>query len=94
MLEFFSLCMGLMLLVTLTLHEKKVKPETELKKRFPFYVVCWALNESMAVIAFSAVFLSQTENVFIYAMNFILGITGNLIMFPKEHDIQKNVSTI
>lgn len=83
-LEIVALSSGLMLLVTLWIHEKKVKPEPEMNKRFTWYVMCWALNETMVVIAFAATFISENGNAFIYVTNFILALMGNLIMFPKE----------
>ncbi len=83
-LELVALTMGLMLFVTLWIHEKKVKPEPDMSKRFTYYVMCWALNEAMVVMAFGAIITSENGNGFVYVTNFILALTGNLIMFPKE----------
>lgn len=85
MLEILALGMGLILIVTLWIHEKKVKPEPDMNKRFPFYVICWALNEVMVVVAFAAIIGSENGNGFVYVTNFILALLGNLIMFPVKH---------
>lgn len=83
-LEIAALSTGMMLFVTLWIHEKKVKPEPQMNKRFTYYVMCWALNEVMVVVAFAAIITSENGNGFVYVTNFILALLGNLIMFPKE----------
>ncbi len=83
-IEIIALSMGSILFLTFWIHEKKVKTESDVSKRFPFYVICYALNEVMVVVAFAATFTSDSGNGFLYVVNFILAITGNLIMFPVE----------
>lgn len=85
LLEIAALAMGLLLFVTLIIHEKKIRPEPDMQKRFPLYVVCWAVNELIVVVAFVALFTSGTGNGFIYLANFTLALTGNLIMLPKKY---------
>ncbi len=82
-LEAMALCFGTLLLATYVLHEKKIVPEENLTKRFPTYVICWALHESMVVVAFAAVFTSADKNLFVYAVNLLLALVGNALTFPR-----------
>lgn len=93
LLEIIALCLGMLLFVTFWIHEKKVKPEPDTNKRFPFYVMCWALNETMVVVAFAAIMTSENGNSFIYIVNFLLALIGNLIMFPVEAAAGKSVNS-
>lgn len=92
-LEIVALGLGLLLFVTLWIHEKKVKAQSDMNKRFPLYVMCWALNEAMVVVAFAAIIISENGNGFIYVVNFLLALCGNLIMFPVEAPAGKSVNT-
>jgi hypothetical protein len=83
-LELIALGMGPLILLTLGFHEKLIKPETDMKKRIPLYIVGWILNEVIAIIAFTAVVTSNTGNGFVYLMNTLLVLAANLIMYPRE----------
>lgn len=83
-LEMVSLSFGALLLATVFIHEKLIRPETEFQKKFVKYVICWALHESILLMGFVASFIAETDNIFFYAVNLSLALTGNLLMFPKE----------
>lgn len=80
-IEIIALCSTLLLFVTFNIHEKKVKPISSMEKRFPYYVVCWALHETIVVIAFVAVFLGG--NMLVFVLNFVMALFGNFMTFPK-----------
>jgi hypothetical protein len=82
-LEAVALALGALLFVTYAVHEKKVIPEADVARRFPYYVVCWALHEAIVVVAFAAVFLSADKNLFVYAVNLVLTLFGNVLTFPR-----------
>lgn len=84
LLETIALLSGLILFITFNIHEKRVRPLTSMAGRFPLYVICWALHETMVVLAFAAVITATKGNLLIYAINLILALFGNLITFPKE----------
>ncbi len=88
-LEALALGMGAMLFVTYALHEKKIVPEENLTKRFPFYVICWALHESLVVVAFAAVFTAPEKNLFVYAVNLLLALVGNALTFPRAPEARR-----
>ncbi len=90
--EALALCFGLLLFVTYALHEKKIVPEENLTKRFPFYIICWALHESMVVIAFAAVFIAPEKNLFFYAVNLLLALFGNVLTFPRAPQMPRKTS--
>lgn len=82
-LEIVALFANLILLVTYFIHDKKIRPLTDLQKRLPLYIVCWALHESIALIAFVAVFTGTPGHFMIFALNLAVSIVGNLITMPK-----------
>lgn len=86
-LETVALGSTLLLFVTFNIHEKKVKSLSSMEKRFPYYVVCWALHEAMVVLAFVAVFMGG--NIMVYVLNFVMAIFGNILTFPREPDVSK-----
>ena len=83
-LETIALLSGLILFITLNIHEKRVRPLTSMSRRFPMYVICWALHETMVVLAFVAVITAESGNLLIYAINLVLALFGNVLTFPKE----------
>ena len=84
MFESMSLAFNCMLLVTFFIHNTKVKSESDFKKKFPMMVICWALNESIAIMAFGATFISTSGNGFYFLTNFMVAIIANIIMRPTE----------
>jgi hypothetical protein len=87
--ETVALLSCLLLFVTFNIHEKKIKPLSDVTKRFPLYVICWAFHECIVVFAFVAVLLSAQGNIFIYAINLLLALFGNLIMMPKLPELSR-----
>ncbi len=88
-LDALALGLGALLFVTYALHEKKIALEENVTKRFPFYVICWALHESLVVVAFAAVLTSPDKNLFIYAVNLILALFGNILTFPRAPQLRR-----
>lgn len=84
LLETIALILNLILIITFNIHEKRVKPETSMARRFPWYVICWALHETMVVVAFVAVITAENSNLFIYSVNLLLALFGNVMTFPRE----------
>lgn len=82
-MELGALLTGLILFITFNISEKKIKPLKEMEKRFPYYVLCWALHEIIVVSAFVAVFLGNPGNMLIFGVNIILAWFGNIITFPR-----------
>lgn len=82
-LEVLALISGTLLFVTFAIHEKKIKTESNMDKRFTWYVLCWALHESMVVLAFMATFISEDPHALVYILNLTLAIFGNVITFPR-----------
>lgn len=82
-LETIALILNLILFVTFNIHEKRVKPETSMARRFSWYVVCWALHEAIVVVAFVAVITARGSNLFVYSVNLLLALFGNILTFPK-----------
>lgn len=66
------------------LYKNKVQPERNIQRRFPFYIVCWALNESVAIMGFVAVFMTNDGNAALYVMNLAIALVGNILTFPKK----------
>lgn len=85
-LELVALMANLILFVTFGIHEKVVKKTTDLQKKTSLYIVCWALNEVIAILAFVAVFTASPGHMLIFAVNVMTALFGNLIMFPRKSD--------
>lgn len=84
MLQEISLLSCLTFLVTFTIYRKKVLTDKPFEERYPFMIICWALNEAPAVLGFVATFLGGEGNAFFYVVNAVLAILMNLVMFPKK----------
>lgn len=65
-------------------YKNKVLPERDIQRRFPLYIVCWALNEFVVICGFLAVFVTNDGNGVLYVMNLLIALTGNILSFPKK----------
>ena len=65
-------------------HKNMVAPQKDFQRKLPGYIICWAMNESIAIIGFLAVFLSESGNGFFYLTNVAVALTGNLLTFPRK----------
>ena len=84
MMQEMSLLSCLMFLITFTIYRKKVLTTQPLQLRYPFMIVCWALNEAPAILGFVVTFVGSDGNAFFYVVNAALAFLMNLVMFPKK----------
>ena len=64
--------------------KNKVVTEPVFERRFSFYIVCWAMSEAIVLLGFMAVFLTDDGNGFLYLTNLLVGLTSNIVCFPKK----------
>jgi hypothetical protein len=83
-LEMLALGYNFMAIVSLVIHRTVLTKKKSLSERFPLYIVCWALNESIAILAFGATFVEETGNSFFFVTNAFIALTANFLTFPKE----------
>ncbi len=65
-------------------YKNSVETQATIEKRFTGYIICWALNESIVLFGFVAVFIGGSGNAFFYLANLMVALTGNLLTFPKK----------
>lgn len=83
-IQYIALLANVIGLVTFFIYKNKVVTERDFEKRFPLYIVCWALNESIVLLGFIAVFLTDDGNGLIYLTNLLIGFSSNVLCFPKK----------
>ncbi len=83
-LEMAALGYNFMAIVTFIIHRTVIVKKKDLSQKFTLYILCWALNESIAVIAFAATFVSVSGNSFFFLTNATVALTANVLTFPKE----------
>lgn len=83
-LEMAALAMNLVMPITFFLYRSQVEPQKDFQKKFPMMVVCWAMNESIAVMAFAATFVGETGNGFFYSVNLAVALLGNFLTRPQS----------
>lgn len=84
-IQYIALLANVIGLVTFYIYKNKVITERDFEKRFPLYIVCWALNESIVLFGFIAVFLTDDGNGLIYLTNLLIGFSSNILCFPKKN---------
>ncbi len=83
-LEVAALAANGMAIVTFMLHKTKIVPIKSFQQRFTLYIVCWALNEAIVLVAFAATFVGESGNGFFYLANLTVAMAGNLLTFPRK----------
>lgn len=83
-LETVALAMNFVALLVLFVHKNNVVPQKDFQKKFIGYILCWALNESIAIFGFVAVFTSEGGNAFFYVTNLAVALTSNIFTFPRK----------
>jgi hypothetical protein len=69
---------------TFYFHSTKILGMKSSPEKFSYYIVAWALNESVVIAAFIGTFLSESGNGFFMLVNTVVTILANILMFPKE----------
>ncbi len=82
--EMAAMAMNLVALGVFFFHKNSVVPQKDFQKKFPGYIVCWAMNESIAIVGFVAVFITETGNGFFYVTNVAVALISNLLTLPKK----------
>lgn len=82
--QFFALMANTLGLVVYYLYKNKIAPEKNFQNRFPFYIICWALDEAIVLVGFAAVLLTEDGNGLLYATNLLVGLTANVLCFPRK----------
>lgn len=83
-LEIVSLNSGLLILLSLKIHKAKVSPADSYENRMGPLVACLAINEAAVLLAFAATFVGNSGNAFFMALNVLIALIGNGLMFPRE----------
>ena len=83
-IEMLALMAPTLLLVTLFMYRTQVPKAKTHAERFPKQIICWALNESVAMLGFVATFLSPEGNGYFAIANIAAALVANILMFPKE----------
>ena len=83
-IEMVAMGVNIIALAVFFFYKNSVAPVKEFEKKFSGYVICWALNESIAIVGFLAVFMSDSGNGFFYVTNVAVALTGNLLTFPRK----------
>lgn len=83
-LQKLGLSATLILAGTFFYHSAKIVTIKSFQEKFVHYILVWALNEMVVIIAFAGSFLSETGNGFFMLVNTSLAILANIVMFPKE----------
>ncbi len=83
-IEILAMGANLIALAVFFFHKNSVAPMKDFQKKFSGYIICWAMNESIAIIGFLAVFMSESGNGFYYVTNVAVALTGNLLTFPRK----------
>lgn len=83
-LEKFAIYLSVLFVVSFLIHEKKIKPQKDQSARKTIYIICWSINEWVAIFSFAAVLLSQTGNLFVFGINATIALLANIYMFPKK----------
>ena len=82
--QFFALMANTLGLVVYYIYKNKIASEKNFQNRFPFYIICWALNEAIVLLGFATVFITGDGNGLIYAANLLVGVTANVLCFPRK----------
>ena len=82
--QMMALVMNFMILGTFFFFRKVVEKKSSIQEKFPLMVICWALNESVAIMGFAATFLNEDGNGIFYVINAAMAIFGNLLTFPRD----------
>jgi len=83
-IEMLALMAPTLLLLTLFIFRTQVPKAKTHAERFPKQVICWALNEFVAILGFIATFLSPESNGYFAVANIAAALVANILMFPKE----------
>ncbi len=83
-IEMVSLSMNFLAVFVFWFYKNNVATLQDMSKRLTGYIVCWALSESIALIGFAAVFISDKGNGFFYAVNLLITFALNILTFPKK----------
>ena len=83
-LEKIALLYNFMAIITFFIYQKVIKPEKNNKTKATYSIVCWALNESVALMAFAAVFVNPTGSLMLYILNASTAFVGNVITCPRN----------
>ena len=83
-IQILALASNILGVITFYLHKDRILPTREFSKRFPIYIICWAINESITVLGFVAVFLANDGNGFYYLTNLTITLLANALTFPKK----------
>lgn len=83
-LEMLALGANAIAIFTFLLHKNQIQGGKEFQKKMPLYIICWALNELIVLVAFVATFIGESGNGFFYLANFTVGIFANILTFPRK----------
>ncbi len=83
-LQIAAIGANLIAFVTFYFHKDRIVPNRDFQKKFTGYVLCWALNETIVIAGFLAVFTSESGNAFFYVSNAAVAISANLLTFPRK----------
>lgn len=79
-----ALAANLVVVGTYGFHQTSILPMREMNQKLSRYIICWALNESVALAGFIAVFMLNDGNGFYYLANALVALVGNLLTFPRK----------
>ena len=83
-IQIAALLANVISIIVYYIYKNKVQAEKDFQKKLPLYIVCWALNEMIVLAGFIAVFLTDDGNALIYLTNLMIGLTTNVLCFPKK----------
>ncbi len=82
--ELLSVAMNCLVLVTFALNKFVITSIKEPQKRFTLYIICWSLNEMVAMAGFMVTFMSASSNGYYFFLNAFTAIMGNIATFPRD----------
>ncbi len=82
-LEIFSLCAPAFLFTNYLMFKKFMSDAKTLEQKLKKQIVCWALNESIALIGFVTTMLSLENNGYFALSNIAVSFVGYVLMMPK-----------
>lgn len=83
-IQYGALFANVIAFVVYFIFKNKAQPEKNLQKKTPLLVVCWALSEAIVLMGFIAVFITDDGNALIYLTNLFIGVTLNVLCFPRK----------
>lgn len=84
LLEKIALGSSFLLVGTFFFHAQKINGLKFNEEKFVFYLLAWAINEIVVLIAFVATMNSESGNGFYILLNGILTILANALAYPRQ----------